>query len=58
MAQMEMGQAIALASLALALATVAMTARRDRAAERDPDDLHLRNAVISAGSLGGAIGID
>ena len=34
MAQTEMGQVIALASLALALVTVALTARRDRSAER------------------------
>lgn len=35
MAQTEMGQVIALASLALALVTVALTARRDRSAERE-----------------------
>ncbi len=35
MAQTDMGQVIALASLALALVTVALTARRDRSAERE-----------------------
>jgi len=35
MAQIEMGQVIAIASLALALVTVALTARRDRSAERE-----------------------